>query len=100
MRLKRSPTLLGSRRVRRVKEKIDKMEALTNVNELDEDEYDFQYDLLKPDQVVIADDSNAYQHFGDSVFTAPQEDLLEGEASSLFYSFLSLIYRYEYRLLL
>ena len=47
---------------------------------LDEDEWDVEYDLLRPDQIVIADDTSTFQVFGDSVFCAPQEDLLEGES--------------------
>lgn len=49
-----------------------------NSMDLDEDEWDLQYDLLRADQIVVADDTNAYQIFGDALFTAPQEDLLEG----------------------
>jgi hypothetical protein len=43
-----------------------------------DDDTDVQYDLKKPEQIVIADDNNALQNFGDSLFTAPQEDILEG----------------------
>ena len=28
--------------------------------------------------MVVADDTNSYQHFGDVIFAAPQEDILEG----------------------
>ncbi len=49
------------------------------VGDLDEEDWDYQYDLLAPDKVVIADDQNAYQLFGDTIFSAPQEDLLESE---------------------
>lgn len=52
----------------------------------DDDEWDTLDRLLKADQVVVADDTNAYQLFGDSVFSAPQEDLLEG--MSFFFSFI------------
>ena len=77
-RMKRSPMFLG---VRRVKNNRDsKKEA--SAEELDEEEWDSQYDLLRPEQVVVADDANIYQIFGDSIFTAPQEDLLEGNPSS------------------
>ncbi|KAH8112414.1 hypothetical protein DFH11DRAFT_1607467 [Phellopilus nigrolimitatus] len=75
VRMKKSPILLGARRVRKAKEKTDKKEAVND--ELDEEEWDSQYDLLRPDQIVVADDTNAYQFFGDSIFSAPQEDLLE-----------------------
>ncbi|KAI0046331.1 hypothetical protein FA95DRAFT_1398210 [Auriscalpium vulgare] len=70
-RMKRSSFLLGSRRVKRrhVSEKA--------APEAEEEDWDVEDDLLKPDRVVIADDSNAYQLFGDSLFCAPQEDVLE-----------------------
>lgn len=44
----------------------------------EDDDWDTLDRLLRPDQVIVADDTNAYQLFGDSVFSAPQEDLLEG----------------------
>ena len=47
--------------------------------DVDEDDWDLQYDLRRADQIVIADDTNGYQLFGDQIFTAPQEDLLESE---------------------
>ncbi|TCD69784.1 hypothetical protein EIP91_006320 [Steccherinum ochraceum] len=72
--MKRSPILLASRRMR----KKDTKRSSTDMDE--EDDWDFEYDLLKPDMIVIADDTNAYQQFGDSVFTAPQDDLLEVRA--------------------
>lgn len=74
-RMKRSLMLLGIRRVR--KDRGNKKEP--SAEELDEEEWDSQYDLLKPEEIIIADDANSYQIFGDSIFTAPQEDLLEGE---------------------
>lgn len=72
--MKRSPMLLSIRRVKNNRD--DKQEA--SAEELDEDEWDSQYDLMRPEQVVVVDDANIYQIFGDSIFTAPQEDLLEG----------------------
>ena len=68
--MKRSNVLLGSRRVKRAGGKAS--------SEGDEDDWDFQDDLLQPSKIAIADDNNAYQRFGDRVFCAPQEDLLEG----------------------
>jgi hypothetical protein len=46
----------------------------------DEEEWEIIYDLKRPSEIVIADDTNAYQAFGDSLFAAPQEDILEGTA--------------------
>lgn len=73
--MKRSPILLGIRRVKKNKDS----KQVASAEELDEDEWEPQYDLMVPDQVVIVDDANIYQIFGDSIFTAPQEDLLEGQ---------------------
>ncbi|CDO69003.1 hypothetical protein BN946_scf184834.g10 [Trametes cinnabarina] len=77
-RLKRAPALLGSRRVRKdnlTERKLKKGDD--PAGELEEEDWEYQYDLLTPDKIVVADDTNAYQLFGDVVFTAPQEDLLE-----------------------
>ena len=38
----------------------------------------FQYELLQPSEVVIIDDANSYQLFGDRIFCAPQDDAIEG----------------------
>ena len=70
IRMKRSNVLLGSRRV--------KISGTRTSNEGDEDDWDLQDDLLQPNKVAIADDTNAYQLFGDRLFCAPQEDILEG----------------------
>ena len=72
--LKRSPFLLGIKRAR--KKKRSDVKASEDI--LDDEEWDLQYDLLRPDQIVIVDDTNAYQFFGDSLFSAPQEDIIEG----------------------
>jgi hypothetical protein len=69
-RMKRTPFLLGSRRVKKGESFI----------ELDEENWELEFDLLKPDQILIADDTNEYHLFGDEIFCSPQEDLLEGDA--------------------
>lgn len=70
--MKRTPVLLGMKRKRR--------SIKASSNDLEEDEgWDYEYDLLRPEKVTIADDTNGYQLFGDKIFTCPQEDLLEGE---------------------
>ncbi|EIW60639.1 uncharacterized protein TRAVEDRAFT_119941 [Trametes versicolor FP-101664 SS1] len=76
-RLKRAAFLLGSRRVRKEKAASGKKTSVELTAELEEEDWEYQHDLLTPDKVVIADDTNAYQLFGDVIFTAPQEDLLE-----------------------
>ena len=73
--MKGSNVLLGSRRVKK-----DGGEALGEGNQ---DDLDFQDDLLQPNEVAIVDDVNAYRLFGDRIFCAPQEDILEGILSSI-----------------
>jgi hypothetical protein len=68
--MKRSNMVLGSRRVKKSGDKAS--------SEGDEDDWDLQDELLQPKQVVIVDDSSAYQLFGDRIFCAPQDNMLEG----------------------
>lgn len=70
--MKKAAILLGSRR--KPRKAVEKQET----DDYDEEDWDLQYDLLKPEQIIIADDTHAHQAFGDSFFTAPQEDILEG----------------------
>lgn len=70
--MKKAAILLGSRR--KPRKTVEKQET----DDYDEEDWDLQYDLLKPEQIIIADDTHAHQAFGDSFFTAPQEDILEG----------------------
>jgi hypothetical protein len=72
-KMKQSPVLLALRRVKKV-HSSQQAESL----DTEDDDWDMKYDLLIPGKIVIADDTNAFQLFGDSVFSAPQEDLLEG----------------------
>ncbi|KAJ3749126.1 hypothetical protein DFH05DRAFT_638806 [Lentinula detonsa] len=69
-RLKKSPVLLALQR------RVSADEHTKKDRDGDED-WDYQYDLKRPDQIAIADDSNALQLFGDQLFVAPQEDILE-----------------------
>jgi hypothetical protein len=64
--MKKEPILLGSLR------------RAASSGDFEDDERDLQYDLKRPAEIVIADDNNALQNFGDTLFTAPQEDILEG----------------------
>lgn len=70
--MRNSAILLGSRR------QPPKAEGKGILQDIDDDDYELQYDLRKPDEVVVADDTYAHQAFGDSLFSAPQEDILEG----------------------
>jgi hypothetical protein len=76
LRMMRSKILLGSRRVNR-----GGGNALIGA---DEDGWFLQDELLQPSEVVIVDDPNAYQLFGDRIFCAPQEDIIESTQSNLF----------------
>lgn len=69
-RMRKSPVFLGMKRKPR---KLHK-----SGDDWDEEEWEIIYDLKRPSEIVIADDTNAYQAFGDSLFAAPQEDILEG----------------------
>ena len=76
-KLKVAAVLIGSRRVRR-----QKSEKAADLVGGDEEDWDLVYELLAPNQVAIADDAIALQQFGEEVFCAPQEDILEGEYDS------------------
>ncbi|KAF9051010.1 hypothetical protein BDZ89DRAFT_1098552 [Hymenopellis radicata] len=70
-RMKQAQFLLASRRTPRKKFEKEKGDNL------DDDEWDTEFSLRTPGEVVIADDLNAYQLFGEKLFVAPQEDILE-----------------------
>ncbi len=70
--MKRSKILLGSRRVKR-----GGGDAMIGGDKDGRDE------LLQPSEVVIVDDTNAYQLFGDRIFCAPQVDIIEGTQSNV-----------------
>jgi hypothetical protein len=74
--MKRSKILLGSRRVKR-----GGGNALIGGDKVDR--Y-LQDELLQASEVVIVDDTNAYQLFGDHIFCAPQVDTIEGTQSNVF----------------
>ncbi|EIN13823.1 hypothetical protein PUNSTDRAFT_117488 [Punctularia strigosozonata HHB-11173 SS5] len=95
-RLKRSSVLLGSRRVKREAGKEQGQKPL-GVHDLDEDDWEYEHDLLRADQIVIVDDINEHQLFGDSVFIAPQEEPLEKFYLSLGSKRLTSAVREEYK---
>ncbi|KAF9007980.1 hypothetical protein BDQ17DRAFT_1388899 [Cyathus striatus] len=84
LRMKNSSVLLGSKRNNTIGD-----------HDMNEDD-NLLYDLKKPDQIIIADDTQAYQAFGDSLFTAPQEDILERFYIQLGSKRLSSIVKEEY----
>ncbi|KIM45164.1 hypothetical protein M413DRAFT_428973 [Hebeloma cylindrosporum] len=89
LRMKRAPILLGLQRKPR--------KQMKPADDWDEEEWDIQYELKKPSEVIIADDTHAYQAFGDSLFTAPQEDIIEDFYVQLGSSRLSRVVREEYQ---
>ncbi|KAF8170185.1 hypothetical protein K438DRAFT_1909340 [Mycena galopus ATCC 62051] len=84
-KMKKAPILLGTLR------------KASSSGDLEDDEKDLQYDLKRPDQIVIADDNNSLQNFGASLFTAPQEDILEGFYMLLGSRRLSSLVKEEYK---
>jgi len=78
--MKVSPVLLGMQRKVRTLPSGGRQRSNSIGIDDEEEDWDMQYDLKKPAQIVVADDIHAYQVFGDSVFTAPQEDILEGQS--------------------
>ncbi|KAG6878540.1 hypothetical protein C0993_004438 [Termitomyces sp. T159_Od127] len=90
-RMKRAAILLGlKRRPRKGGDKVD-------FNEFDEDDWEVQYDLRKAEEIIIADDTHALQAFGDSFFTAPQEDILEAFYTQLGSRRLSSLVKEDYQ---
>ena len=73
----KAAVLIGTRRVQK-----QKSETTTDLIDGDEEDWDQEYDLLAPNKVAIVDDMAALQQFGEVVFCAPQEDILEGKCHS------------------
>lgn len=90
-RMKRSAILLGSKR------KPRKADEKSDPDEFDEDDWEVQYDLRRAEEIIIADDTHAHQAFGDSFFTAPQEDILEAFYAQLGSRRLSSLVKEEYQ---
>ncbi|KAF8497462.1 hypothetical protein F5888DRAFT_1829389 [Russula emetica] len=89
VRMRCSKILLGSRRVKR---------GGGNASiGADKDDWYLQDELLRPSEVVIEDDTNAYQLFGDRIFCAPQDDIIEKLYLFLGSPKLSSLVREDYR---
>ncbi|KAI9569178.1 hypothetical protein HD554DRAFT_622562 [Boletus coccyginus] len=93
-KLKISPILLGIRRQKALKTFLDH----SSLAEWDEEGWEDLHDLRKPSEIVIADNTNAYHLFGDSIIAAPQEDFLENFYALLGSRRLSTVVREEYKL--
>ena len=76
--LKNAEVLVGSRRIRR-----QRSDGTTDPLGYEED-WDVEYSLLAPNQVAIADDMITLQQFGEEIFCAPQEEILESEHNSIY----------------
>jgi hypothetical protein len=74
IRMTQSKILLGSRRMKR---------GGGNASIGDKPDW-YEDELLQPSEVIIVDDNNAYQLFGDRIFCAPQEDIIESTQSNVF----------------
>ncbi|KAF9506993.1 hypothetical protein BS47DRAFT_1366980 [Hydnum rufescens UP504] len=70
-RMRRTPILLGLRRTMR-----DNAKAPPDDSD-DEGNADLEYQLLRPSEIVIVDDTNAYRIFRNDIWVAPQDDLIE-----------------------
>ncbi|KAG6820876.1 hypothetical protein H0H93_010220 [Arthromyces matolae] len=90
-RMKKAAVLLG------VKRKPHTGGDNGDLDDLDEEDWETQYDLLKAEEIIIADDAQALRAFGDSFFTAPQEDMLEAFYSQLGSRRLSSLVKEEYQ---
>lgn len=73
-KMKQAPVLLCSQR-----KVISQSAHKTTGDELDDEEWEMGYDLKAAEQIVIVDDTSTHQVFGAELFTAPQEDIIEGE---------------------
>jgi len=73
-RMKRAPILLCSQR-----KVMEKSTHKTIGDESDDGEWEIGYDLKTAEQIVVADSTTTHQVFGAELFTAPQEDIIEGE---------------------
>lgn len=66
--MKRAPILLGMQY---------KSKANGKEEDVDEEDWDATYALKKAQEIVLVDDTNAYQAFKNVLWTSPQEDLIE-----------------------
>ncbi|KAG8913852.1 hypothetical protein FRC02_005284 [Tulasnella sp. 418] len=76
--MRSSPFLFGQRRSMR-----PTSQSPSDVKDKNESQYDLLFDLLKPNEIAIVDDTNSYLLFASSLYVAPQEDLLETFYSNL-----------------
>ena len=81
--MKRSPFLLGSKRMpSAVKSESNKVSLIDDDDDFDSDSGILVLDLKRPDEIVIVDDATSPLMFASSLFFAPHEDLLEQNRES------------------
>ena len=81
--MKRSPFLLGSKRMpSAVKSESNKVSLIDDDDDFDSDSGILVLDLKRPDEIVIVDDATSHLMFASSLFFAPHEDLLEQNRES------------------
>jgi hypothetical protein len=71
--MRRSSCLLGAQRKLRKRKQTG-----ADVDNFEDEDWEVMYLFRRPNEIVIADDTHSLRVFGDSLFTAPQEDILEG----------------------
>jgi hypothetical protein len=72
-RMRRTSCLLGAQRKLRKTQRTG-----ADADDLEDENWEIIYHFRKPNEIVIADDTHSLRIFGDTLFTAPQEDILEG----------------------
>ncbi|KAK2467792.1 hypothetical protein APHAL10511_000087 [Amanita phalloides] len=89
--MRRASCLLGAQRKARKKQ-----QAGVDVDDTEDEDWEVIYHFRKPSEIVIADDTHSLRVFGNSLFIAPQEDILEDLYLKLGAHRLSLLVKEDY----
>jgi hypothetical protein len=71
--MRRTPCLVASQRKLRKSQRSE-----GDINEFEDSDWEVTNYFKKPNEIIIADDTQSLRVFGESLFMAPQEDILEG----------------------
>ncbi|KAF8626827.1 hypothetical protein AX15_004659 [Amanita polypyramis BW_CC] len=71
-KMRHAACLLGAQRKARKRQR-----TVAEADDFEDDEWEVVYHFRRPDEIVVADDTQSLRVFGESLFTAPQEDILE-----------------------